>query len=146
MSGSPSTPPLRTRSSRSSAIRSSASKPIEGVKLLDIGEAPSSTSSLPEEGDFTYVCEVELKPKFELPELEGIEIKAPDIQITDEMVDEQVLRRRKMRGRFELVDTAAEQDDLLVADAVLKVGDEVVKRDENISFGVRPTAFGGGFH
>jgi len=32
------------------------------------------------------------------------------------MVDEQILRRRKLRGRYELVDEPAQKDDMLVAD------------------------------
>ena len=36
-----------------------------------------------------------------LPELKGIEVSTPEVTITDEMVDERILRQRKIRGRFE---------------------------------------------
>ena len=113
-------------------------KADEGVKLADLGEALDQLK-LPESGDFTYTCEVELKPEFELPELKGIEIKTPTVEITDEMVNDEVLRQRKIRGRFEpLPDAAAEKDDLLVADLTLTVGDKTVKHEDNVQFGVRP--------
>lgn len=114
----------------------------DGVKLAEIGEALQHIK-LPESGDFEYVCEVELKPSFELPELKGIKVKMPDVAVTDEMVDEQVLRRRKLRGRFEPVQDAAEKDDQLVADVVLTVDGAEAKRDENITLAVRPTRLDG---
>lgn len=113
-----------------------------GVKLMDIGEALQHVK-LPEEGDFSYTCEVELKPTFTLPELKGIEVRMPEVAITDEMVDEQILRRRKLRGRFEPVTDAAERDDQLVADVVLKVDGDEIKHDDNVTLGVRPTALDG---
>lgn len=114
-----------------------------GVKLADLDEALQHLK-LPEAGDFRYVCEVELKPTFELPELKGIEIKEPQIEITDEMVDEQILRYRKNRGRFEPVtDGPAEKDDQVIADVVLTVGGAEVKREENATVGVRPTRLDG---
>ena len=111
----------------------------DGVKLVDIGEALQHLK-LPETGDFGYTCEIELKPTFTLPELKGIQIKTPTVGITDAMVEEQLLQRRKIRGRLEpLADSAAERDDLLVADVTLTVDGQEVKREENVTVGVRPT-------
>jgi trigger factor len=114
-----------------------------GIKLVEIDEALEHLK-LPESGDFGYVCEVEVKPEFTLPELTGIEIKTPQIVITDEMVDAELLRQRRVRGRFEpLPEAAAERDDLLVADLTLTVGDQVIKQEENVQFGVRPSSLDG---
>lgn len=112
------------------------------VKLMDIGEALQHFK-LPEDADFTYVCEIELKPTFELPELKGIEIKAPEIEVTDEMVAEQMLQRRKNRGRYEPLTEAAEKDDQLITDVILTVDGQEVKREENVSVGVRATRLDG---
>jgi trigger factor len=114
-----------------------------GTKLMDFDEALQHLK-LPESGDFAFTCEVELKPKFDLPELKGIAIKAPQIEVTDAMVDEQFLQRRKIRGRMEPVnDAAAEKDDQLVADVVLAVDGQEVKREENVTLNVRPTRLDG---
>lgn len=109
-----------------------------GHKLMEIDEAMQHLK-LPADGDFTYTCEVELKPKFELPELDGIEVKSPTVEVTDEMVSEQIDRRRKIRGRYEPVDGAAEKDDQVVADVVLKVDGNELKRENNIPVAVRPS-------
>lgn len=113
-----------------------------GVKLMDISEALPHFK-LPEHGDFAYTCEVELKPTFTLPELKGIEIKMPTVEITDAMVDEQILQQRRRRGRLEPVTDAAVRDDQCVAEVVLTVGDQEIRRDENVTVGVRPAVVEG---
>jgi trigger factor len=113
------------------------------TKLMGIDEALQHLK-LPEGGDFSYTCEIELKPKFELPELKGIPIQKTPVQVTDAMVDEQILQRRKIRGRVEPVTGgAAEKDDLLIADVVLTVDGQEVKREENVTVGVRPARLDG---
>ena len=113
-----------------------------GVKLVDIGQALEHIK-LPESGDFGYVCEIELKPTFELPELKGIEIKTPSVEITEEMVDEQVLRHRKLRGRVEPASDGARKDDSVITDVILTVDGAEVKHDENVPVGVRPARLDG---
>jgi trigger factor len=111
--------------------------------VVDFEEA-LTLLELPAEGDFNYSCELEIKPTFELPELKGIEVKTPQFEITDEQVDEQLERHRKIRGHYEPVtDGAAEPDDLIVADVTLKAGDQTVKTEENVQLGIRPTRLDG---
>ena len=109
-----------------------------GAKLVNFDEALQHLK-LPDGGDFTYACEIELKPTFELPELKGIPIQAPKVKITAEMVAEQILHQRKRNGRFEPVGDAAQADDQVIADVVLTVGGQEVKREDNVTVGVRPT-------
>lgn len=113
-----------------------------GVRLVDIDEALQHVK-LPEQGDFAYTCEIELKPSFELPELKGIKIRAPEIEITDTMIDEQMLQRRKMRGRLEPIDEPAQKNDQVVAEVVLTVAGQEIKREDNQTFAVRPTSLDG---
>ncbi len=106
-------------------------------KFVSVDEAMGELK-LPDNDDFEYTCEVELKPEFELPELKGIEIARPDVSITGEDVDRYILNQRRTRGRFEPIDGPAEKDDLIVADVILRSGDEEVKTEENLELGVRP--------
>ncbi len=113
-----------------------------GVQLMEFDEALQHFK-LPESGDFTYTCEIELKPQFTLPELHGIPVVEPVITVTDEMVEQHLLQRRKIRGRFEPVAAAAEKGDQVVADVTLRCGEQELKREENVSLAVRPTAIDG---
>jgi trigger factor len=115
----------------------------EGEKLLEFEEALGHLK-LPDSGDFRYTCEIEIKPTFELPELKGIEIKAPKISITKKDVDEQLMRQRKIRGRWEPLEKGqARQDDQIIAKIKLVVGDEVVKEEDNVELAVRPARVDG---
>ncbi len=115
----------------------------DGVKLVEFGEAMEHLK-LPDSGDFSYTCEMEIKPSFELPELKGIEIKTPVIEITDVDVDEQILRHRKIRGRYEpLTEGAAERDDLIMADVRLSCDGVEVKTERDVQLGVRASRLDG---
>ena len=115
----------------------------DGEKLMELDEALQHYK-LPESGDFSYTCEVEIKPSFDLPELKGIKVKAPKIKISAKEVDEYLLRQRKIRGRFEPVtDGAAEADDMVIAKSKLTVDGNLVKEEDNVDMGVRATRLDG---
>ncbi|MBU0640152.1 MAG: trigger factor [Planctomycetes bacterium] len=115
----------------------------DGEKLVDIGEALEHFR-LPESGDFSYTCEIEIKPTFELPELKGIEIQAPQLSIQNEDVDKHIMRQRKIRGRLEpLTEKAAETDDVIIADTRLLVDGVAIKKEANVQLGVRATRIDG---
>lgn len=114
-----------------------------GSKLVAIGEALEKLA-LPESGDFSYACEVELRPQFELPTLTGIPVRDAEIVVTDEMAAEEVLKRRKVAGRFEPVEgPATEPEDQITADVTLRVDDQTIKTEENVVLGVRAARLDG---
>lgn len=118
-------------------------KTDDGMKLVDLNEALSHLE-VSENTDFVYTCELEVKPKVELPDLKGIEIKMPKIEIGDKDVDEQLERQRRIRGRFEPVEgSAAETDDMLIADAKLSSEGKLVKEEANLQLGVRAARLDG---
>ncbi len=113
------------------------------VKLMDINEALPHIE-LPETGDFAYSCEIELKPSFELPELKGIEVKNPQLSVTDEDVEGAIERQTKIRGKFVKIDAgAAEENDALIADVKLICEGKLVKEEAELQLGVRPTRLDG---
>lgn len=115
----------------------------DGEKLMELDEALQHIK-LPESGDFTYACEIEVKPTFELPELKGIQVKTPKIKITDKDVKENLMRQRKIRGRYEpLTKGKAKADDLIIAKVKLTVEGNVVREEDNVELGVRATRIDG---
>jgi len=107
-------------------------------KLLDMGEAlPHIT--LPDDGDFTFRCEVEVKPEFELPDLEGIPIEKPIVTINEEDVQVQIDRMRAQRGNWAPVEPGDKviADDLLVCDLKITVDGTEVKTLDNVQLAAR---------
>jgi trigger factor len=99
--------------------------------------------ALPETGPMKFDFEVEVRPEFELPELEGIAVEKTRLQVTDEQIDRDVEQRLKWSGAWTpRHDEPVQLDDQIIADAVLKVEDveEEDKRD-NIEIYVRPSGF-----
>ncbi len=100
---------------------------------------------LPTEGPLKFVFEVEVRPEFELTQLEDIPVTKTKLEVTDEQIDREVEQLRKLSGLWTpRKDAATEVDDQIIADAVLKVADvEAEEKLDNINIHVRPNGFVG---
>jgi trigger factor len=99
---------------------------------------------LPIEGPFKFDFEVEVRPEFELPELEGIPVTKTKLEVTDEQIDREIEQMRKWSGVWTPRDGAVEPDDQIIADVVLKVeGVEEDQRLGNTEIYVRQNGFVG---
>jgi len=113
------------------------SETVESERLVSFDKALDHIE-FPREGDFVFVCEVELKPEFELPELKNIPVEKPTIKVTDENVDEEVQRLLMMRSTFEPVtDGSWKEDDMLYADMKMSVDGRVLAEEENTDIAAR---------
>jgi len=73
----------------------------------------------------TFAVEIEVAPEFELPNLEAIEVKKPQLEIDDEKIDEEVRAQQLRHGTPEEKKSDFEHDDRLVCSAVAtKKGDD----------------------
>ncbi len=107
-------------------------------RLVDMASAVKDMK-LPDEGELSFKCEVELKPEFELPELDDVEIEKPKMEITDEQVDEQIKRMLAMRGTFApVLDGKIEPDDMVICDMTMTVGGKEIKTQDNMQLAARP--------
>jgi len=113
-------------------------------QLLGLNKALEHIS-LPDEGDFEFRCEVELKPQFELPSLEGVPVEKPDLKISDEDVQVQVDRMRAVRGAWVPVaeNGKVAVDDLLVCDVKISVDGNEIKTIDNMALAARAQAIEG---
>lgn len=110
---------------------------VEVEKLLPLEKALDSMT-LPRTGDLTFICEVELKPEFELPELGKIPVEKPAIAIDDDDVEEELRRMRAMHGTFKPVeDGPVKKDDMLYASMTMKVDGNTIETDENCDLAAR---------
>ncbi|MCI0499530.1 MAG: trigger factor [Planctomycetales bacterium] len=97
---------------------------------------------LPDEGPMTFEFEVEVRPEFELPALEGIEIEKPRFEVTDARVEDELLSLRNRAGVWIPKDGPAEEGDRVVADVVLVTeGSADHDKRDSIEIAVRRTGF-----
>lgn len=100
---------------------------------------------LPNSGPLKFDFEVEVRPEFELPTLEGIEVEKRKLEVTDEQVDTEIERLQKWSGVWAPREKGeVEPDDQIIADAVLKAeGIEEEEKLNNVEVHVRHNGFVG---
>lgn len=108
----------------------------ESEKLLALEEALDHFK-LPRDADWTFSCEMELKPEFELPKLEKIPVEKQKIEVGDDEVDQALRYMLMSRGTFQPVEDTVQEDDMIYADVKLAVGDTVLLEEENYDLAAR---------
>jgi trigger factor len=85
---------------------------------------------LPAEGDLKFDFEVEVRPEFELPKLEGIPVEKPKHVVNDASVDREIEMLCKYAGTWTPKDNGKiELEDQVVADVMLNIEGQEQKVD-----------------
>jgi trigger factor len=104
---------------------------IEEAELNTIGEPDIDLEAieLPETGDMEFEFEVEITPEFDLPELDGIEVEQPELEVTDDRLEQFMQQIREGRASFEDSEGPAEKGDVVQASAVIS-GEDIEAREQ----------------
>ena len=115
---------------RRSLVSESYEQAIERNKLQPIGEPDFDNAAgiqLPETGSMSYTFQVEVQPQIALPNLKGLKVKKPKIEVKDENVDQAMQNLREQQGTLVPVeDRGVENGDYLMADVHVKLDGNVV--------------------
>ena len=98
---------------------------------------------LPESGAMKFEFEIEVRPDFQLPELEGIPVEKPKISVTDKQVKEGIAELQKRFGRWTPKDSAVAADNQIIADVVIRPEDGEEEKIDNSEIAVRANGFVG---
>lgn len=100
---------------------------------------------LPAAGPLKFEFEVEVRPEFDLPKLEGIPVEKQKLKVTDEQLDEEIKHLQKWSGIWTPRDGGkVELDDQIIADVVLKTeGVEEEQKLNNVEIYARGNGFVG---
>jgi len=100
---------------------------------------------LPDKGPMKFDFEVEVRPDFDLPQLEGIPVTRTKLQVSDEQIDREIERLQRWSGIWTpRKDGAVEPEDQIIADALIKAeGIEEEQKLDNIEIYVRQNGFVG---
>ncbi len=104
---------------KSSLVMDSLQQITEGDHFSAISEPNFDYEAvvLPTEGDFKYEFTIEVRPDFETPKWEGLQLDRPSFELTDKHVDEHLSRTLKRYMTGEAVDGAAQLGDLVTLNA-----------------------------
>ena len=132
---------------RRSLISESYEQAVEKNSLNVIGEPEFDNPQaleLKEDAGLSYSFSIEVQPEFKLPELKGLKVKRPKIEVTDENVNQAMQNLREQQGTLVPVeDRGVENKDHLTADVVIRQGDRELMRQDDMSFVARPGRIAG---
>lgn len=92
-------------------LRSSYQEAIAQQRLRPVGGPEIETESLVAEQGLEYTANFEVYPEFEVAPVEGLEIRRPVVEITDDDVDRVIETLRRQRRRWETVEREAREGD-----------------------------------
>ena len=98
---------------------------------IDVKDIPSSAG---DDTKLKFTAEVEIRPKFELPDIEGMEIEVPKPAITDEDVDKRLDNLRQRFGTLVSVDRPATKGDYANIDLDAVIDGESVDSQQGVSY------------
>ena len=75
---------------------------------------------LPQSGSLKFDFEIEVRPQFKLPSLEGIPVEKPKLEVTDQIIEQEITELQKRLGTWKPKDGKIAQEDQIIADVVLK--------------------------
>jgi trigger factor len=93
---------------------------------------------LPEEGDFEYEFDVEVRPEFELPNYSGLKIKRPVKEITAADIDAQLHKFLKQYSTLVDKEGPAEPGDVVVVDIEFTYRGELLRRLSDVAVELKP--------
>jgi len=92
---------------------------------------------IPETGSLKFDFEIEVRPTFDLPELEGIPVEKPKMEVTDETIESEIAELQKRMGKWQPKDGNAAIDDQIVADVIIKNEQGEEEKKENTEIAIR---------
>ncbi|WP_437188035.1 trigger factor [Planctomicrobium sp. SH668] len=94
---------------------------------------------IPEEGDFEFEFDVEVRPEFEMPKYKGLKLKRPSREIQDDDVNAYLDRFLQQYGKLVPVEEAAKAGDYVTVSVTVSHNGEVLTKIDEVSLRVRKT-------
>ncbi len=130
-------------------IADAYAKAVEEHGIQPVGEPeptePTDTLELEAGKPLSFAIEVEVVPSFELPDLEGIPVKKPLLEISLEHVEDRIDRQRHRLGELKRIDGDFQPGDRLLGQVSLtRQGDDAPLFDNEQAVIICPGAEDGG--
>ncbi len=126
---------------KSSLIMDSLQKVTDGGHFSAISEPDFDYNAIeiPEQGDFRYEFKIEVRPDFETPNWNGLNLTRPTINLTEEDIDRHLTRTLARFVPGESVDGPARLGDIIIFNAKFSVAGEQINELAEESTAVRST-------
>ncbi|GAA1886000.1 trigger factor [Actinomadura bangladeshensis] len=100
---------------------------VEESEIFVLGQPDVEVTELDDGTQFAFTAEVDIRPKFEVPDYDGLEVVVDDAEVTDEQVEETIGNLRERFASLTNAERAAEEGDFASIDLVAKIDGEQVE-------------------
>lgn len=102
-------------------------KALETEELHPVAQPEVDVAKFDEAEGCEFTADIQVRPEFELPPHDGIDVTFPDWDVADADIDEQLSELRNRFAEVDEVERASSRGDFCTIDLVVKVGDEVIE-------------------
>ncbi|TQM68028.1 trigger factor [Actinomadura hallensis] len=100
---------------------------VEQSEIFVLGQPDVEVTELDDGKQFAFTAEVDIRPKFEVPDYDGLEVVVDDAEVTEEQVEETLGNLRERFASLTNADRPAEEGDFVTVDLVAKIDGEEVE-------------------
>ncbi|MEV5574118.1 trigger factor [Spirillospora sp. NPDC052269] len=100
---------------------------VEEKEIFVLGQPDVEVTELDDNEKFAFTAEVDIRPKFDVPEYDGLEVVVEDAEVTDEKVAETLDTLRERFASLTTVERAAEKGDFATIDIAAETEGESVE-------------------
>jgi trigger factor len=100
---------------------------VEETELFALGQPDVEITELEDNEQFAFTAEVDIRPKFEVPEYDDLEITVDSVEVTDEEIDETLSNLRERFATLTNAERPAEEGDFASIDLAATADGEDVE-------------------
>ncbi|MFF5260305.1 trigger factor [Actinomadura viridis] len=100
---------------------------VEESEIFVLGQPEVEVTELDDGNQFAFTAEVDIRPKFEVPEYDGLEVTVEDAVVDDEQVEETLGNLRERFASLTAADRPIQEGDFATIDLVAKIDGEDVE-------------------
>ncbi|MFW5416966.1 trigger factor [Nocardiopsis sp. CNT-189] len=100
---------------------------VQKEEVFALGQPDVEITKLEDNDELTFTAEVDVRPKFEVADWEGVEVTVDDAEVTDEQVDDQLGNLRERFSTLTGADRAAQSGDHVSIDLSAAIDGEALE-------------------
>ncbi|MFB4318356.1 trigger factor [Actinomadura sp. 21ATH] len=100
---------------------------VEETEIFVLGQPEVEVTELDDGKQFAFTAEVDIRPKFEVPDYDGLEVTVDDAEVGDEQIDEAIGNLRERFASLTAANRPIERGDFATIDLSAKIDGEEVE-------------------
>jgi trigger factor len=100
---------------------------VEETELFALGQPDVEITEIEDNQQFAFTAEVDIRPKFEVPDYDGLEVTVDTVEVTDEEIEETLSNLRERFATLTNAERPAEEGDFASIDLAATVDGEDIE-------------------